>query len=155
MGEQKLDVTLRELGPDDIEEFWALIERERSWLAQWLRWPAGITKEIALETLKAAKLGRDEGKGLPETGICVNGELVGAVGHVAFNPRHLWCALGYWVAEPYSGRGVVTEATRQMIEISFERFGMHRIEILCRPTNIASRRVAEKLGFVEEGTPPY
>ena len=55
--------------------------------------------------------------------------------------------MGYWLAEPYWGRGIVTEAVRQMIDYGFRTFDITRI--FARPfgTNIASCRVLEKAGM--------
>jgi ribosomal-protein-alanine N-acetyltransferase len=45
----------------------------------------------------------------------------------------------------------MTEAIRKGIEIVFQECGLHRIEANILPRNLRSLRVAEKLGFVNEG----
>ena len=49
------------------------------------------------------------------------------------------------------GQGLATEATAALTRIAFEVHGMQRVEIRVDPENVASARVAEKLGFVREG----
>ncbi len=59
--------------------------------------------------------------------------------------------LGYWIGEPYAGRGLATAAVRAMAGFAFRSVRLHRLEAACLPTNIASRRVLEKAGFRKEG----
>ena len=59
--------------------------------------------------------------------------------------------IGYWIDREYAGRGYTTEAVNLMTEYGFSVLALHRIEINLRPENAASRRVAEKAGYVFEG----
>jgi ribosomal-protein-alanine N-acetyltransferase len=54
------------------------------------------------------------------------------------------------VDEAYWGKGVATEAVKLMEKIGFEEKGLKRIEILMRPENAASERVAIKCGYIKE-----
>jgi RimJ/RimL family protein N-acetyltransferase len=58
--------------------------------------------------------------------------------------------LGYWLAEPYWGQGIIPEAIGLMVEYGFSHFDIDRI--FARPfgRNIASRRALEKAGFILE-----
>jgi RimJ/RimL family protein N-acetyltransferase len=59
--------------------------------------------------------------------------------------------LGYVVAPAARGRGVATEALRQLTEWAFAERGMLRLELLISVGNGASKRVAERCGYVREG----
>lgn len=59
--------------------------------------------------------------------------------------------LGYWIGESVAGRGHATAAVRAMLGFAFGPLKLHRVEAACVPTNLASRRVLEKTGFVQEG----
>lgn len=59
--------------------------------------------------------------------------------------------LGYWVGAPFAGRGVMTAAVRTIAPHAFGPLGLHRLEAACLPSNAASIRVLEKVGFVREG----
>ena len=59
--------------------------------------------------------------------------------------------LGYWVGQPFAGRGVATAAVKAMSVFAFRSARLHRLEASCLPTNLGSRRVLEKSGFVKEG----
>lgn len=59
--------------------------------------------------------------------------------------------LGYWMGEEFAGKGLMTEAVGAVVPYCFETLGLHRIHAAFLPHNMASRRVLEKNGFVEEG----
>jgi ribosomal-protein-alanine N-acetyltransferase len=59
--------------------------------------------------------------------------------------------LGYWMGETYAGKGLMTEAVGVVLPFIFETLDLHRVHAAFLPSNMASRRVLEKNGFVEEG----
>src|SRR5262249_47690056 len=56
--------------------------------------------------------------------------------------------LAYYLARPYWGRGLATEAGRAFIEFGFRQLGLSRIVAGANVKNLASNRVLQKLGFV-------
>ena len=67
------------------------------------------------------------------------------------NRQYQMANLGYMVRTSRAGEGIATEAAKLAARYGFEQLGLHRIEIIARPENGASLRVAEKLGAVREG----
>ncbi|UYN99544.1 MAG: GNAT family N-acetyltransferase [Devosia sp.] len=59
--------------------------------------------------------------------------------------------LGYWMGQKFAGQGLMSEAVGIVVPFVFESLELHRIHAAFLPTNMASRRVLEKNGFVEEG----
>src|SRR6478609_4600307 len=59
--------------------------------------------------------------------------------------------IGYWIGQPYAGRGYMTAALRVLLPILFGELNLHRIEAACIPSNMPSIRVLEKCGFTREG----
>ena len=60
--------------------------------------------------------------------------------------------LGYWLAEDFWGKGIMTRAVRQICEEGFTRWdGLVRIYAEPFAHNAGSRRVLEKAGFTLEG----
>ena len=83
--------------------------------------------------------------------IEIHGEAAGGIGlHPQEDIYHKNAELGYWLAEPYWGKGIATKAVRQMVDYGFEKFNIQRI--FARPfgRNIASQKVLEKAGFALE-----
>src|SRR5204862_7635370 len=60
--------------------------------------------------------------------------------------------LGYVVLPAARGRGVAVDALRQLTAWAFAELGMERLELLISAANEPSKRVAERSGFVYEGT---
>lgn len=58
---------------------------------------------------------------------------------------------GYWLGEPYWGRGIMTAAVRATADHVMSRFKLVRLEAPVFEWNPASMRVLEKSGFVREG----
>jgi RimJ/RimL family protein N-acetyltransferase len=59
--------------------------------------------------------------------------------------------LGYVVVPSARGRGVATEALRRLTDWAFAELEMERLELLISVDNAASKRVAERCGYVLEG----
>jgi RimJ/RimL family protein N-acetyltransferase len=90
----------------------------------------------------------------PETAfaIVVNGE---AAGSVAFqlqgDVERVSAEIGYWVGEPFWGRGIATEALVAITEYAIATHGLTRVYALPFAWNTGSCRVLEKAGYVVEG----
>jgi ribosomal-protein-alanine N-acetyltransferase len=59
--------------------------------------------------------------------------------------------LGYSIDEKENGKGIATEAIKEVIVLSFSELKLHRLEANVIPSNAASVRVVEKLNFTKEG----
>ncbi|WP_160675291.1 GNAT family N-acetyltransferase [Clostridium sp. C8-1-8] len=59
--------------------------------------------------------------------------------------------IGYMLNKKYWRKNIMYEAGEKVIQYAFEVIGLHRIEALIHPENIASNRLSMKLGFKEEG----
>jgi RimJ/RimL family protein N-acetyltransferase len=62
--------------------------------------------------------------------------------------------VGYWVRTSQTGQGIATAAVRLLAQFAFEDLGLRRLELLIAVENLASRRVAEKVGATLEGVLP-
>ena len=80
--------------------------------------------------------------------ITVNDEAVGGIGlHPQADVFRKNAELGYWLAEPYWGHGIVPTLIPQVVAWGFENLDVNRIYARPFGTNIASQRVLEKAGF--------
>ncbi|QUL54050.1 GNAT family N-acetyltransferase [Paenibacillus tritici] len=59
--------------------------------------------------------------------------------------------IGYCFNPSYWGQGYASEASAALLEWGFQELGLHRIYATCRPENIGSARVMQKLGMIYEG----
>lgn len=76
---------------------------------------------------------------------------LGATGLTRINWELPSFEIGYWIRSDYAGKGIITEVTLALTSYAFKQLKAVRVEIKCDENNIASRRVAEKLGFNKEG----
>ncbi len=84
--------------------------------------------------------------------IEINGRASGGIGlHIQTDIHIKNAELGYWLAEPYWGKGIMTKAVKHMVNYGFKNLNITRI--FARPfgTNIASQKVLKNAGFVLEG----
>lgn len=85
--------------------------------------------------------------------VTVEDRVVGSIGVFRQENIHRQTAeLGYYVAEEYWGKGIMTKAVKQICEYVFDRSDIIRIYAEPFAYNIASCRVLEKAGFQYEGT---
>jgi len=85
-------------------------------------------------------------------GIANRNELIGGIG-LMFQPDvyRFSAEIGYWIAEPYWGKGIASLALVALSKYAFEQFDLNRIFAGVFQGNRASMRVLEKSGFKLEG----
>ncbi len=59
--------------------------------------------------------------------------------------------IGYWIGEPYWGKGIATKAVKLITKYGFNELDLHRIYAGVFAYNIASMKVLEKNEFEKEG----
>jgi len=83
--------------------------------------------------------------------IEVDGEAAGGIGvHPLEDVYRRTGEIGYWLAEPYWGRGIVTHAVRALVPAAFASLDLVRLEAGVFSSNTASMRVLERSGFSRE-----
>lgn len=85
--------------------------------------------------------------------ITADGKVIGSIGAFRQANIHRQTAeLGYYIAEEYWGKGIMTEAVKQLCDYVFSHTDIIRIYAEPFAHNIGSCRVLEKAGFQYEGT---
>jgi RimJ/RimL family protein N-acetyltransferase len=81
-----------------------------------------------------------------------DGALIGGIGFSRVYGKYSHKdELGYWLGQPYRGRGIMTQVVAKVCEVGFGHYKLRRIEAPVFEFNAASARVLEKNGFVAEG----
>ena len=112
--------------------------------------PFPYTEQDARDYI-AAMLASDEDSTFAYA-ITQNDRAIGSIGAFRQENIHRQTAeLGYYLAEEYWGRGIMTEAIRQLCGIIFDTTDILRIYAEPFAYNTGSRRALEKAGFVLEG----
>lgn len=77
-----------------------------------------------------------------------NGQLIGGCGIHAEGTNG---EIGYCFHPDYWGYGYASEAAKALLTFGFQELKLHRIYATCRPSNIGSAKVMEKIGMKREG----
>lgn len=113
--------------------------------------PYPYTERDAAEYI-SAMLSADENETFAFA-ITVDGKVIGSIGIFRQGNIHRQTAeLGYYIAEGYWGKGIMTEAVKQICGYAFEKSDIIRVYAEPFACNSASCRVLEKVGFQYEGT---
>ncbi len=78
------------------------------------------------------------------------GRVVGGIG-MGVNAHDYRARLGYWIVASARGQGTCTRALRLLSRHALVELGLQRVDLITDPDNLASQRVAEKVGFQREG----
>jgi [ribosomal protein S5]-alanine N-acetyltransferase len=80
--------------------------------------------------------------------IDINGQAVGGIGiSPKTDVKKKNAELGYWLGEPFWGKGIITRAIGEIVDIAFKTYDITRIFAAPYGTNFASHRVLKKSGF--------
>ncbi len=145
------NLSLRLLEERHAPQVCSLLAQNRSHLQAELTW---LTDEITVEDAKAyirAGLERFAINNGLRAGIWVQDNLAGIVSLHGLVWADRKASLGYWLGASFQGQGLVTRACKVLIQHSFNELKLHRLEIQCDAENTRSRKVAERLGFTQEG----
>jgi RimJ/RimL family protein N-acetyltransferase len=84
--------------------------------------------------------------------IAVDGAAVGGIGISRLTDiERVSAEIGYWLGEPFWGRGLMTAAVGAMTGWAFDTLPIHRIFAVPFAANVGSCRVLEKAGYRLEG----
>lgn len=145
------EIELRLIDLYCAEESLKLINENRLYLRKWLPWVDDTTTIDDITTfIKATKQQFANDNGF-QAGIWYQNQLVGIIGFQSVSRGNRSTSLGYWLAEPFQGKGIMTKACKALINYAFTNMNIHRIEIRCAEENFKSRAIPERLNFKQEG----
>jgi RimJ/RimL family protein N-acetyltransferase len=118
-----------------------------------LRIPFPYTEAAADDWLAlVATITRQQGQPVHWAVCNADDALIGGCGFDGFQVGQSHRAeVGYWLAKPYWGRGIMTAVVKRVCQHAFEEFGLVKITAHVFAFNPASARVLEKCGFQQEG----
>jgi len=145
------NLELRLLEERHAQQLFEVIARDREDLRTWLPWVDGSrSAEDVTAFIHSARQEFAAGRDLT-CGIWHHSSPVGTI-NLHVNPTDRAGEIGYWLARDARGQGIMTKATRALVDYGFGELELHRIVVRCAVDNHASRAIPERLGFVLEGT---
>ena len=144
---------IRQFQIGDVSQLYEAARESTSQVYPWLEWcHPNYSMEDASDWVTKCKELWDTGEAYPFAIVDVNSDLLmGGVGLNRIDRVYKHANLGYWVRTSCTTRGAATEATQLIAKFGFEELGLIRIDIVASIKNIASQRVAEKVGAQKEG----
>ena len=145
------EVKLRLFEEADAPEVFALIDRNRAHLREWLPWvDYNTSPDDSLKFIRHSQQQYLNNEGFQ---LCIyyQGRLAGVIGYHTVNWPNRHVEIGYWLGEQFQGKGLMTRACRALVGYAFERLMLNRVAILCATGNTRSRAIHERLGFTQEG----
>ncbi|HZO29291.1 MAG TPA: GNAT family N-acetyltransferase [Chloroflexota bacterium] len=147
-------VIVRPWAEADSDDLWDAIDNSREHLEAWMPWVDRYhNPDDALEYTRRSRarwlLREDLSMAIVEKST---GQVVGGSGMHRPDWKFRLFEIGYWIRQDRQGRGYVSETVQLLTRLAFDQLDANRVELRIDTRNIRSLRVAERLGFVLEGT---
>src|SRR6267378_3375084 len=145
------DIELCLLEERHAQELFDLVDANRAHLRAWLPW---VDYETSVEDSKAfikSALRQFASNDGFQLGIRYRGQLAGLIGYHPINWSNRKVEIGYWLAESFQGRGLMTKACKTLITYAFDELGLNKVSVQCATGNSRSCAIPKRLGFTREG----
>lgn len=146
------DISLKVLEQSDAPALYAVVDRNRDYLRQWLPWVDGMKKVEDYQPVISMWRKQFADEDGFEAGIFYQGKVVGMIGLQGIKRNARKTSIGYWLDSDYQEKGIMTRACQALIDYAFQTLNLNRVEICCATENRKSRAIPERLGFTHEGT---
>lgn len=140
---------LRRVDENDVNEIFAL--RSNPETMKYIPRPLVKTIEDALEHIAMIDSKIENNEGI-NWAITVKGKpkLIGLIGYYRIRPEHFRAEIGYMLLPEFNGKGIISEALKEVVNYGFKVMKLHSVEAVIDPGNYGSEKVLEKNGFIKE-----
>ncbi|HPR58710.1 MAG TPA: GNAT family protein [Bacteroidales bacterium] len=142
-------IVLEKIKDSDAEEIFLLISSFREKLRTWLPF-VDYTKSPEDTGNYIKSMNNSAFRDLFFT-VRYMGQAVGLIGYKDIDNINKKLEIGYWLAPPFEGKGIVTTSLEMMIDAAFDKLQMNRVQIRCGVGNTRSRNIPLRLHFLFEG----
>jgi ribosomal-protein-serine acetyltransferase len=146
------EIDLRILEMRHAEELFNQCMLNREYLAQWLPWVIHTNHLEDSQRFIQSELDRFANNRGFSSGIFYYDKLVGSISVHEIDWINKKTSIGYWLADAFQGKGIMTAACRRLIHYLFSELKLNRVEIRACTQNTRSRAIPHRLGFKHEGT---
>jgi ribosomal-protein-serine acetyltransferase len=128
------------------------IERDRQYLREWLPFIDSTTVIADTEAFIKSLLLQNQLKRDEVFAIWYHEEFAGLIGFKDTDWINHKTEIGYWLAQPMQGKGIMTACVSFLVRFSFRKMGINRVQIKIAKGNIKSEAIPVRLDFNYEGT---
>lgn len=143
------DIELRLLEEGDNEEVVRVVQENRDHLIEYLDFIPNVNLTSQLQAIQKWRQIYRDGEGF-EAGIFWRGQFIGMCG-LRIDASDDRGEIGYWLAEEYTGKGIMTLLVKELLALGFQSYHLHKITIMTVDTNIKSQGIPKRLGFKYDG----
>lgn len=145
------DIKLKQVSLSDAKDIFDTINSQRDYLGQWL--PFVNYTEVIEDSISFIQSIIDSPPEKFELIFVINykDEFAGIIGFKDTDRANCKTEIGYWLSEPFQGKGIITQSVRLLVEYAFSNLGINRIQIKCAVGNLPSKKVPQRLNFHFEG----
>jgi ribosomal-protein-serine acetyltransferase len=144
-------IELKQFELSEASGLYALADQNRVYLREWLPWVDRTHSSEEVREFIARSISQYEAGQGPNTGIRIDGVLVGSIGCHPIDWGNRKTSIGYWIDSAHQGKGVMTQCCRALLQYLFGELGLHRVVIQCATGNTKSCAIPARLGFTREG----
>lgn len=141
------DISLRPLQTDDSNDIYNTIDSEREYLGRWQSFVSRTNSVADIQKFVSDSLSTGE-----KTFTIRKGDkFIGLIGFKSTDKESRKTEIGYWLSQPYQGKGIMTRAVDCLCNYAFEELEMNRVQIKCAVGNTPSSNIPKRLVFQREG----
>ncbi len=127
------------------------INRDREYLKTWLPFVEFTNQLSDTEKFIESVVNHPESKKEELYSIWYKEEFAGLIGLKDTDWTNKKTELGYWLAEKMQGKGIITNCVRKLLNYSFQKLKLNRVQIKVAAGNIKSAAIPQRLNFQKEG----
>lgn len=139
------------LEPRHADELYALIDKSRERIGQWLAFPSQTNQVEDTHSFIEKSLKRLAENNGYWAGIWYKNEIAGSIGFLYIDWEAKKTEIGYWLGNEFTGKGLAAKSVKQFIGHAFNDLDLRKVEINAASRNVKSRSIPERLGFTQEG----
>lgn len=144
-------IILREIELEDSANIFQTIDTQRDYLGRWLPF-VELTKSEDFSRIFIQSILDSPFEDREHTfAILYDGGFAGVIGFRGTDKSNKKTEIGYWLSEPFQGKGIITDSVPALMRFAFDELKMNRIQIRCGVGNNPSRKIPIRLGFRFEG----
>lgn len=140
-------IVLKPISLDDVPYIFDTINKERTYLRQWLPFVDTTKEESDTFVFVQNVIEHSE----VQYSIYDDGNFIGLIGFKDIDTINAKAEIGYWLSEKAQGKGIMTKSVKELLLLAFSDLGLNRIQIKVAVENKNSRKIPERLGFSLEG----
>ncbi len=133
------------------DELFRLTDENRKFLDKWLPWVKHTNSVKDTKQFITGCLEKHKNREGFNFSILYKNKIAGHISIVEISKFRNQAEIGYWLAEKYNRKGLMTKSCKALVDHCFEELKLNRIIIKCETRNKASQRIPVRLGFFKQG----